>query len=187
MILFLDIDGVLNGHEQTESGYCTIEKDKVKNLNYVLNENPEIKIVISSAWRYLILTNQMNLSGFENMLLTYGLCVKDKIIDYLPEDNKKQDRKELILKYIQDKQLDNWIVIDDLLLDFPKEKFVKCDYKTGLDIQKRNELNLKIRGQWIKFTEEQLKSLKEANEKANKMISLWKKRTRIKPNYWDKY
>lgn len=54
-LLFLDIDGVLNDHTRTPSGYCGIQADKVSHLNFILKEAPEVQIVISSAWRYIML------------------------------------------------------------------------------------------------------------------------------------
>ena len=37
-ILFLDIDGVLNGHEQDSHGYCRIQPGPVVHLNRILAE-----------------------------------------------------------------------------------------------------------------------------------------------------
>lgn len=78
-LLFLDIDGVLNDHTRMASGYCTIHTDKGDLLNQILDAHPDVQIVISSAWRYLVTGGHMTVKGFENMLLTYGLKVFNRV------------------------------------------------------------------------------------------------------------
>ena len=71
--LFLDIDGVLNGHEwDDEAKSCNIRRECVARLNRVV-ASTGCKIVISSAWRYMIHCQQMSLTGFWYMLRTHGL------------------------------------------------------------------------------------------------------------------
>lgn len=50
-LIFLDIDGVLNDHSRSSSGYCTIDSDKVELFNQILDAHPNARVVISSAWR----------------------------------------------------------------------------------------------------------------------------------------
>jgi hypothetical protein len=72
-LIFLDIDGVLNGHQrQPGSPYCGIQQENVKPFNWLL-ERLEPQIVLSSAWRYIVHGKDMTLSGFEYMLLTHGV------------------------------------------------------------------------------------------------------------------
>lgn len=62
-VIFLDIDGVLNSHEwDTETMCGQIHKDKVALLNGVLRVT-EAKIVLSSAWRYIVYRGECNLRG----------------------------------------------------------------------------------------------------------------------------
>lgn len=71
-ILFLDIDGVLNGHQiLREAGCCGIDPRCVRHLNLVLRRTG-CKIVLSSAWRYMIHCKAMKLDGFWYMLRTHG-------------------------------------------------------------------------------------------------------------------
>jgi hypothetical protein len=71
--LFLDIDGVLNGHEwDDEAKSCNIRRECVAHLNRVVRETG-CKIVLSSAWRYMVHGGAMTLSGFWYMLRTHGL------------------------------------------------------------------------------------------------------------------
>jgi hypothetical protein len=77
-ILFLDIDGVLNGHDwNDEAKSCNIRPECVAHLNRVIRETG-CKIVLSSAWRYIVLGGDMTLKGFDYMLRTHGLiCQSD--------------------------------------------------------------------------------------------------------------
>ena len=71
-VLFLDIDGVLNGHTfHKVAQSCTIHPACVQALNYVI-ERADPKIVLSSAWRYIIHGRAMSLMGFEYLLRTHG-------------------------------------------------------------------------------------------------------------------
>jgi hypothetical protein len=72
-LIFLDIDGVLNAHEKLPSGYCGIGRAQVDQLNRILAAVSDAKLVISSAWRYLILSGSMTIGGFERLLLTHGV------------------------------------------------------------------------------------------------------------------
>ncbi len=78
-ILFLDIDGVLNGHEKyPDSPYTTIRPDCIAHLNAVVKAT-DCRIVISSAWRYMLIQQNrrhkppMTLMGFGYMMHTHGL------------------------------------------------------------------------------------------------------------------
>ncbi len=69
--LFLDIDGVLNCHDARPNGYCGIHPGKVRLLDQIV-ERTGCRIVLASAWRYMILNGSMNLDGFKNILLIHG-------------------------------------------------------------------------------------------------------------------
>jgi hypothetical protein len=73
-LIFLDIDGVLNGHEwDNDAGSCTIKRECVLRLNRIIRET-KARIVLSSAWRYMILGEDMTCRGFEYLLRTHGAC-----------------------------------------------------------------------------------------------------------------
>lgn len=80
-VVFLDIDGVLNGHEFNDAAQSTtIKQPCVAAFNYVLS-NAKPEIVISSAWRYSVLCGSMTTLGFEILLRTHGVCgIVGKII-----------------------------------------------------------------------------------------------------------
>lgn len=147
MILFLDIDGVLNRHERLESGYCGTDRTCVSNFNKILDTFPDLKIVISSAWRYLILKNRMTIEGFEIMMLTHGVKIHNRVIGCTKEDGKLEDepshrddaawtkaalkfRKQQIYDYVKENNISKFFVLDDLALDMPE--LYKTDPNTGL-------------------------------------------------------
>jgi HAD domain in Swiss Army Knife RNA repair proteins len=99
-VLFLDIDGVLNGHEfDDEAQSCNIRRECVKHLNRVVRET-DCRIVLSSAWRYMVHGGQMTLKGFGYMLRTHGLIASsvgsfDLIIGLTRKDDESVDPKDL--------------------------------------------------------------------------------------------
>lgn len=71
-LLFLDIDGVLNGHDWDEGAQSNrIRYQCVRELNRIIAETGA-KVVLSSAWRYMIHGRQMTLAGFGYLLRTHG-------------------------------------------------------------------------------------------------------------------
>lgn len=78
-LVFLDMDGVLNGHDYNNfAKSSTILRGAVANLNRVLIETGA-KIVLSSAWRYMLIGKAMSLRGFDYLLRTHGV-VADRLI-----------------------------------------------------------------------------------------------------------
>lgn len=78
-LIFLDIDGVLNGHEFDPECLCgAIHRDKMARLNGILRATGA-RVVLSSAWRYLIHRGEMNLKGMEWLLRSHGMLA-DRLI-----------------------------------------------------------------------------------------------------------
>lgn len=72
-VLFLDIDGVLNDHTWLPEVLCgQIHGDCVFELNRVLRAT-DARLVVSSAWRYLMYRGEMNLQGLEWLLRSHGV------------------------------------------------------------------------------------------------------------------
>lgn len=139
-LLFLDIDGVLNGHEKNEAEVCGIKPECASQLNRII-EQTDCKLVISSAWRYLIHSGVMNTVGFERMLNTHGVRVYKRIAGVTRPDANLSDKHE------RGKQIRDWVngthrseieryavVDDDDELGIPEagHPFVKTDGKVGL-------------------------------------------------------
>lgn len=115
-IIFLDIDGVLNGHDRHANGYCGIHPDKVERLNRIVRETGA-KIVISSAWRYMVRKGAMTLDGFRYLLLIHGLDGSAELLPPTMLDEKVPGRGEQInhwlIQWARREPRVNYVVIDD--------------------------------------------------------------------------
>jgi hypothetical protein len=115
-ILFLDIDGVLNGHEQDAYGYCRIQPGPVVHLNRILAET-EARLVISSAWRYLVHSGAMTLDGFTYMLITHGIVCHDRLAGVTCRDEEAGPRGAQITRWLDQhpRRIEGpaYVVIDD--------------------------------------------------------------------------
>lgn len=136
-LLFLDIDGVLNCHKKFENGYCGIEQHCVRNFNFLLQKEPTTKIVISSAWRYMVHCEEMTLKGLEYLLITHGINCYNRLHGVTRKDieiskNKWEDREDQILSYIVMHKYP-YVVLDDLKLNM--ERFVQVDGSSGLTLK----------------------------------------------------
>lgn len=118
-LIFLDIDGVFNDHSVMENKYCTIQYDKM----LLFNQLAPADIVITSAWRYLMLEKTMTLRGFTHLLSSHGLSENFNIIDRLPPDTPGCPRGVQIHRWLQfniphnDRKTLKYVVLDDLDLD----------------------------------------------------------------------
>lgn len=138
MIIFLDIDGVLNDHTLQDNNYCGTKKECVSNFNKILDAFPEAKIVISSAWRYMILGGDLTLNGFEMLLLSHGVKCRKRVIGHTMSDESEvesdnyRSRAELIKSWMFANTSSNerFIVLDDMYLGLPESWLI--DGKCGL-------------------------------------------------------
>lgn len=71
-LLYLDIDGVLNDHQPLPNGYCGLVPVCVQNLCKILVELPDVNIVLSSAWRYIMHKRDITPRGFEYLMMIFG-------------------------------------------------------------------------------------------------------------------
>jgi len=140
-ILFLDIDGVLNNHAVFHSGYCGLKASCVQNFNHVLHAT-NCKIVVSSAWRYMILKGDMTLRGFEHLLSSHGVDARDRIIGNTRQDCEDLENNDrglqisewLIANHSPPGSLQPYAVVDDLDLMITQfgHPFVQTDGQFGL-------------------------------------------------------
>ncbi len=139
VIIFLDIDGVLNGHEfLVEAKSCTINPECVRRLNRILIET-DARIVLSSAWRYMVHGHAMTLEGFGYMLRTHGFLgslngCERLIIDLTCRDEDIPGRPDQIRAWLRaNGQCDQqYVVLDDLDLDWGGLNVVMTDGAIGL-------------------------------------------------------
>lgn len=145
-VLFLDIDGVLNSEQSAHmhhnpSNFATFTAPPVKhvfasefcpiavaNLHRLLNDDPNLQVVISSSWR---LGNTME--EFEAIFKYLGLPV-DRLIGMTPHLFNKQ-RGEEILQYVNENNVYNYVIFDDDNdMDVVRDRFIHIDYKLGLTL-----------------------------------------------------
>lgn len=116
-LLFLDIDGVLNGHVRWPgSDYCGIKYECMERLNFLLALT-QARIVISSAWRYQMIRCDMTTKGFDNLLRSHGLVTTydgPAVISYIGEEKDIRDRGRLIVEHVDDVKPERWACLDDL-------------------------------------------------------------------------
>lgn len=159
-VLFLDIDGVLNGHEwDDEAKSCNIRRECVKHLNRVVQATG-CKIVVSSAWRYIMLGGDMTPKGFGYMLRTHGLIAPggsmNLIIGFTGPDSgdgfisaaRDGERSRQILGWLEGsrnvdaEQVVSYAVVDDDDDGFTEAgmPFVLTDGKRGMTAEDADRL-----------------------------------------------
>jgi hypothetical protein len=115
-IIFLDVDGVLNGHnfddvEDIQSN--SIDPECVEHFNRVLWAT-DARIVLSSAWRYMILGGAMTLDGFEYLLRTHRIAAKGRLIGTTVADEVIEGRGGQIRHWLnREGNGCRYVVIDD--------------------------------------------------------------------------
>lgn len=147
-IITLDCDGVLNNHTwNMEAASNTIDPDKMARINYILRETAA-KIVLSSAWRYLIHRGEMNLKGLDWLFRSHGM-IAGSIIDITRKDGVCQaafdrgqpwihvnERGQQIADWLADHpEIETYCVIDDMDLGISElhgSNFVQTDGKVGI-------------------------------------------------------
>lgn len=147
-IIFADVDGILNCCELDVTVGCgPIHADKIDILNQILVRTGA-KIVLSSAWRYLVIRGEMTLVGLDWLFKSHGL-LKDRLIGITNPDMSRanehwdgkpnswiptNERGEQITAYVKEHGIKRYVVLDDLDLGITLEghPFVKTDSNKGL-------------------------------------------------------
>ncbi len=127
--IFLDIDGVLATHKEfmlNRTKFRSSDKraaelgipypynpDCVKIFNEIL-ESTETQIVLSSDWKHHFSLHDMNEIFKHNGIIQSIVAFTDD--DMVMFNNITLNRAHQIEKYIKDKQIENWIALDDLWL-----------------------------------------------------------------------
>ena len=147
-LLFLDIDGVLNGHDWDEAAQSNrIQYRCVKQLNRIIAATG-CKIVLSSAWRYMILKGAMTKTGFEYLLRTHG-AVGVRIVDTTCLDEQIESRVDQIRDFLVEwprfrgEPIEGYCILDDEDHGFCGrlvEHFVKTDGMVGLTEEDANDV-----------------------------------------------
>ena len=154
--LFLDIDGVLNRNDLSA---VLINQQCVENLNVILREVQPL-VILSSAWRYMILNGSMTLAGFHHMMVTHGVTGLLKLVGTTDPDPTELEidptipasRGLLIAKAVQQFGVKNYVVIDDdddrirkyghpLILTQGNLGLTCADAKDAIDILRRGQVS----------------------------------------------
>ncbi len=112
-LIFLDIDGVLNGHGvNLHSECCGISPSCVGHLNRILKETGA-RYVVSSAWRYLVLGGSMTCRGMEYLLRTHGV-MKDRMVGVTCSDELVPSRGAQVWQWLEARGFGyNFCIVDD--------------------------------------------------------------------------
>lgn len=135
--IFLDIDGVLNSVQyavslnryNTEWNPYRDECCKIalSNLERVLEEVPNLEIVISSTWR-----KSRSVEDLQALFKLWGFSKPEIIVGKTPVSNREIRGKE-IQQYIELNNISNYCIIDDDsdMLDSQKSRFVQTNGRHG--------------------------------------------------------
>lgn len=134
-VIFLDVDGVLNGKNTRArcQGYKGIDSKKVKLLAKLINETGAT-IILSSSWKHYWDKNPEYCDKFgtylNKKLQQENLIIADKTFD-----RKKWRRGEGIKNYIEEHDVKNFVILDDEAFDFYDcnlyENWIQTDYYAG--------------------------------------------------------
>lgn len=120
-IIFLDIDGVLNGNDTdtfAPSGAIGVSDNKISLLKNIIDATGA-KIVLSSTWRYDRPSGK-DYQYLRNKLSEHGIS----IYDYTPDIHSPRRGMEISSWLAKHPEVDNWIVIDDIeFSDFGRNEF----------------------------------------------------------------
>lgn len=115
MYMFLDIDGVLGPHDWSQEAESNIISKKcVWCFNQILRA-AQPKVVISSAWRYMVNGSALTTKGFEYLLRTHGVSTKLNIVGTTASDELYPTRDAQIQQYLEEYEVYNkYIILDDM-------------------------------------------------------------------------
>ena len=151
-VIFLDIDGVLNSnfwndnHQKEISDGTLIDIEKVRLLSKLV-KNTDAKIILHSGWKFWFDSALHPLrKEAEHLKMLFGqegLMIADVTPDHSTEEIKKSKKFSLvkaseILAWLDEhKEVDKWIVIDDLDLHNPdiEAHQIRTDPHIGLTME----------------------------------------------------
>lgn len=131
-VIFLDMDGVLNG---VCDKFCGVNTDCAKRLQRIIDATGA-KLVISSSWRYMILQGAMTDLGFQYLLGTHGITAD--VIGHTCSDDNVPQRGEQIRAWLRTHRPrpEKWLTIDDggnvEFPNFSEKQWVQTNGAIGL-------------------------------------------------------
>lgn len=161
-VIFLDIDGVLNSNFWNDSHQKEISDGKLIDIEKIrllakLVKNTNAKIILHSGWKFWFDSNleptRNESENLSKLLQQEGLVIDGMTPDFSTEEIRKSKKfslvkaSEILAWLTEHKEIDKWIVIDDLDLHNPEIEAhqIKTDSSIGLtikDIQNAEKLLL---------------------------------------------
>jgi len=140
-VIFLDIDGVMNTSQSlllqnwedpkkmTDKKWCPLA---CSHLRLILESCPDVKIILSSAWRCFYKINKM-----KYILKKNGLEA-GRLKDYTPQERPTEfvDRGILIQRWLDEHpEVEEFVIIDDNSdMAHLKDKLFQTDSRIGLTL-----------------------------------------------------
>lgn len=131
-VIFLDFDGVLNSH----SGYAkrdyekifikyaySIFEEHIEALNWLMKDLEDVKIIISSTWRKFL-----SLDEIKELMIEKGFKYPETIYSTTPFVGS---RTEDIRTYLNENNVEDYVIIDDKKLLSFYDKFCLIDSRYG--------------------------------------------------------
>ena len=123
-IIFLDHQGVMYIQKHPHPGTLELfDTENIKILNFILESDSDIEIVISSDWKYWVQLEEMKLFYEKQGILK-------KPIDYTPKtqvysiNNYPEQRSVEIKNWLRFNKVEKWVAIDDLNMGAFLDNFI---------------------------------------------------------------
>ena len=142
-VIMLDIDGVLclleNNDARSFSSRC------VDQLNRILRECPDVKLVISSTWRLLYPLHQL-----QDQFVDQGLSYPERIIGHTPLLDSRVRGEEIAQWLAGHPEVTDFVIIDDdsdmgKLLD----RLFQTNFKNGLTPEIADSIIARFQKQFV--------------------------------------
>lgn len=135
-VLFLDIDGVMTSDKtfQDKGKLYAFSSECVDALNKILKSN-KVKIILTSSWRSVFDVESQCRIFRENGVCQFPAGQTDEI--------KYAERGAEIRKYLDCHKVDNFIILDDMMIEGFDTHFIHINPATGLtdrDIEIANKI-----------------------------------------------
>ena len=182
-VIFLDIDGVLNGYnfwnllgwdivskfnsDRLKGWYRELTKpfgvheSKVKRLAKIVHNTMNTKVVISSCWRSGLQSN--NLSDSEKRLLDLFDKYDIEIYDYTPILTSRKRENEIMAWLFRNPQVNKFIILDDENADL--QCFIGKELIQTSSVSKSRM----IKGRWYENTGLKRNHVRQAIKMLNRM------------------
>lgn len=90
-------------------------------------------IVLSSAWRYMILSGECTVLGFQSWLRVFGFT--GYVVGHTASDEDIDTRGQQIADWVKVNVVTSYVVVDDLdddIAEIHGDRFIKTNSKVGL-------------------------------------------------------